>query len=163
MICRASHNVKSPQVLQPFVQKLAVQERYNENTFLGVLVRSLEIVAERPRYGNYNVIQPISRTAWISPIRVLERSVSREFTPVFAKYSKLFSLINSLAAGVDRMQLHGHREWFEKSRREVSDSGLTCLAGALKVLAESSSPAAGVLLRVRYLTHLHSQASVHVA
>jgi hypothetical protein len=59
--------------------------------------------------------------------------------------------------------LHGHREWFEKSRREMSDSGLTCLAGALKVLAESSSPAAGVLLRVRFLTHLHSQASVHVA
>lgn len=55
-----------------------------------------------------------------------------------------------------------HREWFENARREVSDSGLTCLGGALKLLAESSLPAARVLLRVRFLTHLHSQASVHV-
>ena len=41
---------------------------------------------------------------WISLIRALERGVPREFTPVFAKHSRSFSLIDSLAIGVDRMQ-----------------------------------------------------------
>jgi hypothetical protein len=34
---------------------------------------------------------------WISRIQALEHGVPREFTPVFAKQSKSFSLIDSLA------------------------------------------------------------------
>jgi hypothetical protein len=40
--------------------KFAVQGRYNENLFLGVLSRSLQGIAERPLPCNYNVIQPDS-------------------------------------------------------------------------------------------------------
>jgi hypothetical protein len=81
---------------------------------------------------------------------------------LYAIVTELNRRLQAIAETGCQSGLHEHREWLEKSRREVSDSGLTCLAGALKSLSESSSPGAGVLLRIRFLTHLHSQASVHV-
>jgi hypothetical protein len=45
---------------QSFASRLAVQERYNENSFLTVLCCSLQGVALRPLPCNYNVIQNVS-------------------------------------------------------------------------------------------------------
>jgi hypothetical protein len=44
---------------RPKTPKLAVQERYNQNSFLSVSSRSLHGIAERPLPCNYNVIQPV--------------------------------------------------------------------------------------------------------
>ncbi len=52
--------IKSPPFSHRFIQKLAVQERYNQKVFLAVILRSLQGIAERPLPCNYNVIQPIS-------------------------------------------------------------------------------------------------------
>jgi hypothetical protein len=54
----------------------------------------------------------------ISRIRVLEHGVCREFTLVFAKHSKSFSLIDSLAIRVGRMQ-RNFGPMQKKGRKEV--------------------------------------------
>lgn len=53
-----------------------------------------------------------------------------------------------------------HREWFAKSQSEAHDLGLTALAKVLKMLSTSSSPS--LVLKARFLTHLHSQAAPQV-
>ena len=52
--------------------------------------------------------------------------------------------------------------WFEKSHREVHGAGLTCLAGVLEALMESPQALPSVVLRARFLAHLHSQAASRV-
>jgi hypothetical protein len=49
--------IDEPPTFEDFGSKLAVQERYKENLFLGVLRRSLQGIAERPLPCNYNLIQ----------------------------------------------------------------------------------------------------------
>jgi hypothetical protein len=61
---------------------------------------------------------------WISRIRVLEHSVCREFTPVFAKHSKSFWLIDSLAAGVDRMQRNFGPMQKKGSKGRMTEKGI---------------------------------------
>lgn len=51
-----------------------------------------------------------------------------------------------------------HREWFAKSQTEVHDCGLTALAKVLQTLSQPS-PAPALILKARFLTHLHSQAT----
>ena len=54
-----------------------------------------------------------------------------------------------------------HRDWIAKFHRELHGFGLTALAKALKLLSEQSS-SGGDVLKIRYLTHLHSQAIAHL-
>jgi hypothetical protein len=54
------------------------------------------------------------------------------------------------------------RDWFAKSQREVHGFGLTALARSFDSLSHSPT-ASSAVLRIRYLTHLHSQAVGHLA
>ena len=78
--------------------------------------------------------------------------------------SKVLSEINrrleAIAETGIQTGLAAHREWFTKSQREVHGFGLTALAKVLDALSRQSSPAN--VVKARYLTHLHSQATAHL-
>jgi hypothetical protein len=61
-----------------------------------------------------------------------------------------------------RNGLAAHRDWFAQSHREVHSFGLTTLARALESLSSQTSVSSGVLLKTRFLTHLHSQATARL-
>ncbi len=52
--------------------------------------------------------------------------------------------------------LAAHRDWFSESRKDVYNFGLTSLARAMESLSSQSSSA--VVIKARYLSHLHAQA-----
>lgn len=58
-------------------------------------------------------------------------------------------------------ELAVHRDWFEKTRHSVHDSGLTSLAEAMQALAEPTKAAGRTVLQARFLAHLHIQARGH--
>ena len=51
------------------------------------------------------------------------------------------------------------REWFRISHRETADAGLTYLAALLKSLSEPTPSIAPLILRARFVSDLHAQAS----
>src|SRR6267154_4766869 len=51
---------------------------------------------------------------WLSRVRVLEQGVRGRFTPVLAKHTKSFNLVDTLSVGVDRIQRN-----FEPVQRQV--------------------------------------------
>jgi hypothetical protein len=55
---------------------------------------------------------------WVSRIRVLEHGVCRDVTPVRAKHSTSFSLIDCISVGLDRIQ-----RYFEPMRKQVEAGG----------------------------------------
>jgi len=57
--------------------------------------------------------------------------------------------------------LASHRDWFARSGKEVHSFGLTALANMFDSLSKQLSPP-GLILKARYLTHVHSQATAHL-
>ena len=70
--------------------------------------------------------------------------------------------LQAIAETGSRNGLRGHRPWLEKVAQEFHNSGLTCLASTVERLRTESSKPARVILQVRYLAHLHAQATAHV-
>jgi len=66
--------------------------------------------------------------------------------------------LDAIAEAGCRLGLEAHRGWFEQSRRDAYDSGLTSLARAFDRLADPSMFSPRVILQARYLIHLHMQA-----
>jgi hypothetical protein len=91
----------------------------------------------------------------------LDEEVAPSRTYVYSAITELNRRLQAIAETGSRNGLEGHRQWLEKVVQEFHHSGLTCLASAVEELrAESSKPARAVL-RARYLTHLHAQATAH--
>jgi hypothetical protein len=57
--------------------------------------------------------------------------------------------------------LANHRQWFSQSTKEAYALGLTAVAKSISSLAHKNSTAS-VVLRTRYLTYLHAQATPHL-
>jgi len=85
--------------------------------------------------------------------------------PPGSTLAKVLAEINRRLEAIAETGVHSdlsvHRDWFTKSHREVYGFGLTSLAEVLNALATQSSPAS-TIVKARYLTHLHSQATTHV-
>lgn len=85
--------------------------------------------------------------------------------PAGGALAKVLAEINGRLEAIAETGIHSglavHRDWFTKSQQEVYGFGLTSLAQALNALARQSSPASTVV-KARYLTHLHSQATAHL-
>ena len=85
--------------------------------------------------------------------------------PAGGALAKVLAEINRRLEAIGETGIHSglpvHRDWFTKSQREVYGFGLTSLAHALSALSRQSSPASTVV-KARYLTHLHSQATTHL-
>ena len=64
--------------------------------------------------------------------------------------------LEAIAESGTQSGLATHREWFTTTRREAHGFGLTALA------TRSHSPTATTILKARYLTHLYTQATVHL-
>jgi hypothetical protein len=75
--------------------------------------------------------------------------------------SELNSRLLAIAETGAQKGIAMHRQWFLQSIREVHGLGLTTLARLLNSLADQDSSAA-VVLRTRYLTYLHAQATAHL-
>jgi hypothetical protein len=87
------------------------------------------------------------------------------FIPSTAVLSRVLTEVNNrllaIAEAGTQKGLTMHRQFFSKSTKEVHALGLTALATSLNSLTHQSSSAAGVL-RTRYLTFLHTQATAHI-
>jgi hypothetical protein len=92
-------------------------------------------------------------------------AVSDSFIPARVAVGGVLTELNSrllaIAETGAQKGLAMHRQWFLESIREVQVLGLTALARQLNSLASQDS-SAGVVLRTRYLTYLHSQATAHL-
>jgi hypothetical protein len=92
-------------------------------------------------------------------------SVSEEFVPGRLALRGLLTELNSrllaIAETGAQKGLANHRQWFSQSTKEAYALGLTSLARSLSSLAHENSTAA-VVLRTRYLTYLHAQATSHL-
>jgi hypothetical protein len=92
-------------------------------------------------------------------------SVSEAFVPARAAVGRVLTELNSrllaIAETGAQKGLANHRHWFSQSTREAYGLGLTALAKSLGSLAHENSTAA-VVLRARYLTYLHAQATPHL-
>ena len=91
--------------------------------------------------------------------------VRDSFIPVKVAAGAVLSELNSrllaIAETGAQKGIAMHRQWFLQSIREVHGLGLTTLARLLNSLADQDSSAA-VVLRTRYLTYLHAQATAHL-
>jgi hypothetical protein len=92
-------------------------------------------------------------------------SVSEAFVPGRVALGGVLTELNSrllaIAETGAQQGLANHRQWFSQSTGEAYALGLTALARSLSSLAHESSTAA-VVLRTRYLTYLHGQATSHL-
>ena len=86
------------------------------------------------------------------------------FVPSTAAIGSILSKLNSrllaIAETGAQKGLAMHRQFFLQSTGEVHSMGLTGLAKSVSSLAHEGSPA--TVLRTRYLTYLHTQATVHL-
>lgn len=89
---------------------------------------------------------------------VLELSVKGSLSKVLSEVNRR---LEAIAETGIQTGLAAHRDWLIKSHREVHGFGLTALAKVLDALSRQSSPASTVV-KARYLTHLHSQATAHL-
>jgi hypothetical protein len=92
----------------------------------------------------------------------VEESYGKTTTYLYSVITELNRRLQATAESGAQLGLKAHREWFEKLRPEVHGSGLTCLAAMFDALSNPSSPAPRVILRARFLAHLHSQAIGHL-
>jgi hypothetical protein len=92
-------------------------------------------------------------------------SVSEVFVPGRVALGGVLTELNgrllAIAETGAQKGLANHRQWFSQSTGEAYALGLTALARSLSSLAHENSSAAGVL-RTRYLTYLHGQATSHL-
>jgi hypothetical protein len=88
-----------------------------------------------------------------------------EYVPSVLGLSRVIDEMNSRLEAIAEAGVQSatgsHREWFAKSQAEAHDLGLTTLAKVLQTLSQSPTP--DVILKARFLTNLHSQATPHVA
>jgi hypothetical protein len=91
--------------------------------------------------------------------------VGEVFVPSKVALGRVLTEVNSrllaIAETGAQKGLAMHRQWFLHSTKELHALGLTTLARSLSSLAQKNSSAA-VVLRTRYLTHLHTQATAHL-
>jgi hypothetical protein len=91
--------------------------------------------------------------------------VSEESVPSRVALGRVLTELNSrliaIAETGAQKGLATHRQWFTQSTSETYSLGLTVLAKSLSALAHDDSTAA-VVLRTRYLTYLHAQATPHL-
>jgi hypothetical protein len=92
----------------------------------------------------------------------VEESFGRTTTYLYSVITELNRRLQAIAETGAQSGMEAHREWFEKLRPEVHGSGLTCLAAMFDALSKRSSPAPKLILRARFLAHLHSQAIGHL-
>jgi hypothetical protein len=69
--------------------------------------------------------------------------------------------LHAVAEAGTRRGLEDHHEWFERTRKDAHDSGLTSLAAVMEALLKSPPTTGRILLKARYLTYVYAQASGH--
>jgi hypothetical protein len=85
------------------------------------------------------------------------------FTPSNVALGRILTELNTRLIAVaetgTQMGLSIHREFLLKLNQDVHSQGLTALANSIRSIQQR--PAAGIL-RTRYLSYLHTQATVHI-
>jgi hypothetical protein len=92
----------------------------------------------------------------------VDESFGTTTTYLYSVITELNRRLQAIAESGAQNGLEAHREWFEKLLPEVHSSGLTCLAAMFDALSNPHSAAPGLILRARFLAHLHSQAIGHL-
>jgi hypothetical protein len=122
-----------------------------------------------PRQRDEKVSERISEsTVEEEAFQTEEQESAQEVEPDLPARATLTGVITELNKRLEAIAETGfqkgltlQRDWFTRSGREVYGFGLVALARALELLSQQA-PTPGMVLKARYLTHLHSQAVTHL-
>lgn len=70
--------------------------------------------------------------------------------------------LQAIAEAGTQRGLEDHNQWFRRTHKEVHDSGLTRLSAIMEELVSRAESASRLLLRARFFTYVHAQASGHL-